>query len=260
MSKSFRVICLFCVLLSLIACSGLYRIFNNVKESDDSAIDDTTSETVVDWSTVTISCFGDSLTAGGYTKDLVTYPQTLRKQLKTFACINYGKGSSTACVTNNCPCHPDVINAHNAGCLRYTQITKASDIIIVMFGANDSAYAELGSGVDDTNINTFYGGLNKLCSGLKENYPNAWVFFMTNFNWSFTVNKNTFGALRGDYFSAPIKEVCGKYGIDVFDTFNELNFDASNDVVDGIHVTQNFIDNVWVPAIAQYIKANYKQK
>ncbi len=265
MEKVLRKLSVIIVLLLVIAMCGSFfvLVLGNQEKPDTDNNDNGLSneQQPVDWSQVIISCFGDSLTAGGYLgKGGVTYPQTLHKQLNTFACVNYGKGSSTVGVTNNCSCHPDVVNAHNAGCLRYTDITTVSDIIIVMFGPNDCSYTDLGSGIDETNINTFYGGLNILCSGLKKNYPNAWIFFMTGFDWPFLSTENSFGISRKDYFPTPVKEVCGKYGIDVFDTFNELTFDASEDLVDGVHVTQDFINTVWVPAIARYIKANYPGK
>lgn len=255
---------IFAIVLCVISCSSLVLTYGRNNKQDNSSVGDSNNEIIqieeeIDWSTVVISCFGDSLTNGGYLGSSgITYPRVLRKELNTFACINYGIGSSTVGVTNNCSCHPDETNAHNAGCLRYDNITKASDIIIVMFGANDCSYTELGSGIDETSINTYYGGLNKLCSGLKENYPNAWVFFMTGFDWPMLANQNSFGIKRSDYFTEPVEQVCEKYEFDVFDTFHDLPFNSNTDLVDGVHVTQDFINNTWVPAIAQYIKANYK--
>ncbi len=131
-----------------------------------------------------------------------------------------------------------------------------------MCGFNDAGLAPLGK-IDSTDTTTFYGAMNTMCQGLKEKYSNSWIFFMTSFKYDhYGVENptNDFGDHREDYYNTAVKEICNKYNIDVFDTFSELSWHSATNAVDNVHPNQEFVSNVWVPAIAQYIKANYKQK
>ena len=56
-----------------------------------------------------------------------------------------------------------------------------------------------------------------------------------------------------------IREICANKGIDVFDVYNEIPFDKDRDTVDGVHPTQDFVTNVWSPAITEFIRQNYKK-
>lgn len=252
-------ICVACLLifvvLCLVAVGGLFLNTEHNKQPDVSENpSDTSAEVpaaVVDWSDVAISCLGDSITNGGYLGTSgITYPVLLQEQLGTLCCGNYGIGASTC---------SNVRENSNAMCYRYTDMPKSSDIIIVMCGYNDSNSATLGT-IDDYRSDTYYGALNILCSGLKENYPNAWVFFMTSFHYAKADDINSFGYVYKDYWQTAVKEVCEIYGFDVFDTYAYFDFDQTTDTVDTVHPAQNFITNRWVPAIAQYIKANYPGK
>ena len=83
---------------------------------------------------------------------------------------------------------------------------------------------------------------------------------MTNFKYDYIENKNLLGYSYKDYLYTSVINICNKYNIVVFDTYNKLDFETSRDTFDNCHPTQNYVDNVWAPAIAQFIKDNYKPR
>lgn len=252
--KKFFSVLLVCVSL-VFFCSSLLLFFKKTSGSSN-----TDNQTIADWSNITISCLGDSVTEGLQLND--PYPKVLQKQLGAKFCYNYGIGGSTCGVVEECSCHPTRPEAHYPMVNRFSLIRENSDIIIVMCGINDSAYVSLGT-IDSTDTTTFYGAMNTMCKGLKEKYKNSWIFFMTSFkydHYDIMEYVNTFGDKRVDYYVTAVKNICAKYSIDVFDTFNEVPIHSESDTLDNCHPNQEFVSSVWVPAIAQYLKTNYKQK
>ncbi len=208
-----------------------------------------------DLSTLSISCLGDSLTAGegiDFAYPFILY-DTYKMNVRSF-----GVGWSTCAVVNDCSCHPNKQNAHNAMCLRYSVMPKESDVIAVMCGVNDSGLVPLGT-INDTDNTTFYGALNDLCTKLKSEYSKSYVFFMTSFSYDNSTEIRGDGTARKDYYETAVKAICEKYGYDVFDTYNALDFSTDRDTVDNVHPTQEFTSNVWAPAVAEFIKTNYKK-
>lgn len=243
------------VLLCGIAVGGLFLNAEHIKQPDmdenasnkQESSDDVVSE--FEWSDIVISCLGDSITRGAYLT--YSYPYCLQNELGTTTVNNYGISGNTLARNHS--------NYSTAMCVRYTEIAKNSDIIIVMGGVNDRGSIPLGT-IDDTDITTFYGALNTLCMGLKENYPNTWIFFMTNFDYADSDTTNNYDVEYHNYYCTAVKEVCQKHNVDVFDTYNMIDFDTSKNTTDSVHPNQAFVGNRWVPAIAQYIKANYPGK
>ncbi len=251
-------ICVCCLLIFALLCGiavgGLFiNTEHNKSENEDSFNEQSTLNDVIpkniDWSDVVISCLGDSITRGAYIS--YAYPYCLQNELGATTVNNYGISGNTLARNHS--------NYSTAMCVRYTEIAQDSDIIIVMGGVNDRGSIPLGS-IDDTDITTYYGALNTLCSGLKENYPNAWIFFMTNFNYADSETTNSFDVEYRDYYCTAVKEVCAKHSVAVFDTYNMLEFDTSKNTTDTVHPNQAFVGNKWAPAIARYIKANYPGK
>lgn len=110
----------------------------------------------------------------------------------------------------------------SAMCVRYANMSDDADIITVFGGVNDfgqTSPAPLGS-FEDTDNNTFYGALHTLAKGLINKYPNKLILFITPMPqvgfWSHSETTNEFGLTVFDYGDA-IKEVCGFYGIPVYD-------------------------------------------
>ncbi len=210
----------------------------------------------VDLSTLKLTCIGDSLTLGEGIE--FAYANILANTYGMKDVRNYGVSWSTCAVVNECSCHHKKENSHNSICLRYSQMPTNADVIAVMCGVNDSGLVPLGT-IDDTINTTFYGSLNILCSKLKEEYTRSYIFFMTSFHYDISEEVREDGTMRKDYYEKAVKEVCAKYQIDVFDTYNTLDFSTKRDTVDDVHPNQEFVTNVWAPAIAQYIKDNYKK-
>ncbi len=250
--KHINFFAIICLLLFIITFLSFFTILPN-KDSDDNYNDKSNN---IDWSQITISCIGDSITQGHLID--TSYPEVLGEILGAKNSYNFGIGWSICSLVNNCSCHPGISNVHNAMCLRYNKIPIDSDIIIVMCGANDRKFVDLGT-IDDTDITTYYGALNALCKGLKNKYKNSYIFFMTNFAYENNDIVYSDGKSKKQYYSTAIKDICAKYNLDVFDTCLELPFNQELDTVDGCHPTEEFVTNVWTPAIAQFIKDNYKQ-
>lgn len=216
----------------------------------------TACEKTTDLSTLSISCIGDSLTMGqGIEND---YPSILASDYNMKNVRNYGIGWSTCSIIDNCSCHKGRKDAHNALCLRYPQIPTNANVIAVMCGVNDSGLSVPLGTIDDDTGYTFYGALNILCQGLKNEYQKSYVFFMTSFHYDSAEQLNDLGVMRKDYYEKAIKEICQKYGFDVLDTYNQLDFDTQRDTVDNVHPNQNFVSNVWIPAIVDFLSHNYK--
>ena len=81
---------------------------------------------------------------------------------------------------------------------------------------------------------------------------------MTNFNYKNIEQINQYNETWEDYNFA-IKQVCKKYNIDCFDVYNEITFNDDVYTLDGIHPTQSFLNDIFAPQVAQFIKDNYKK-
>ncbi|MBO5713343.1 MAG: hypothetical protein J6R88_04005 [Clostridia bacterium] len=215
----------------------------------------------VDFSNLTINCLGDSLTAGilpNYQIMEKPYPALLQEVLGVKKVNNYGVGGRFLSLD-----YPDTM------CNVYSTMVDA-DIISVMGGTNDvlsfgTAKGVLGT-LNDTDKSTIYGALDCLCRGLKEKYPNSYIFFMTPFALADIRDidcLNNSGFSLNDVNTA-IKIVCTRYNIDVFDVYNECdfkaqaNYETSLGIGDGIHPNQQFI-NLFTSKLAQFIKDNYNK-
>ncbi len=215
-------------------------------------------ELCIDFSTLTFTAFGDSITYGA---DLIIggrvanpYPTVLREILGFKSYEN--KGISGATLTTNdqgLTCMTDVI----------TSYTSQADIIGVLGGVNDyNRNLPLGD-LDDNDTSTIYGALHVSMSYLSENYSDSFIFYMTPYKeyfhgvlWS---DINSQGYNLEDVANA-IKEVAEIYDIPVLDLLEEGNFESImyNDDCDGIHPNQEFITNVMAPQIAEFIQENYE--
>lgn len=209
------------------------------------------------FSNVTMACIGSSSTLP--TKVDRAYPTVVQELLGLKKVYNYGLSWSTLAYKENCHCHPDSDYNHDPYVFRYSEM-EAADIIVVQGGGHNDygCLIPLGS-IDDVDPTTFYGGLNILIEGLKNEFPNSYILFMTSFDTYNNPNiTNGAGVLHCDYADA-ILQACKKHNIDCLDIYHNMPFDRENDTVDGIHPTQEYIDNVWSPMIADFIRENYKK-
>ncbi len=128
-----------------------------------------------DFSDVSIACLGDSITEAANLSDKenyqqYAYPTRLKELLQAENVTNLGIGGSS-------------IGRYwaNAFVDRYKEIPADTDLILVMGGTNDGfcmSEKDIGS-MEERKAGTFIGDLDELMRGLKENYPNAEIVFVT---------------------------------------------------------------------------------
>lgn len=209
------------------------------------------------FSNVTMACIGSSSTLP--TKVDRAYPTVVQELLGLKKVYNYGLSWSTLAYKENCHCHPDSDYNHDPYVFRYSEM-EAADIIVVQGGGHNDwgCLIPLGD-IDDTEPTTFYGALNILIEGLKKSYPDSYILFMTSFDTYNNVEvMNRDGVYHCDFAEAIIN-VCEKYEVDCLDIYHNMPFDRDKDTVDGTHPTQEYIDQVWSPMIANFIRENYKK-
>jgi lysophospholipase L1-like esterase len=228
-----------------------------VLDQDDGPIDGIDEpQAEVDFSQLTYLAMGDSITYGLNTYGSESqvakpYPVLVRELLGMEKVYNYGISGSTLV---------SIEDTRDPFCERYASMPNDADIVSVMGGVNDYwlGYADIGT-LDSTDTTTIYGALNVLVSGLKEKYPDAYIFFMTPYKWGNDPGVNAKGYSLADICTA-IKNVCAKYGVDVLDmyTYGQIEVDFQNPQCDKLHPTQEFFENYTAPQIATFIKENYK--
>lgn len=207
----------------------------------------------VDFSTLNMICLGDSITYGyePYTgkKMQNPYPELVKELLGLNSISNYGISGDTVGYA------PDRKIMAN----RYIEMKDNADIISVLGGINDYRYGIIPLGnIDDNTINTIYGAYNVLAQGLKEKYPNSFIFFMTPYKWAGDKGVCSQGYTLEDMSNA-IKEVCAKYDIPVLDLYSNGNLESEFNLSasDGLHPTQEFLIKCTAPQIAEFIKNSY---
>lgn len=219
-------------------------ISNSGSTTENNNSDHSTS--VVDFSKLTYVALGDSITAGTYLD--VPYPYLVGDILGTDKIYNYGVNASTISV-----CNDGRISQHNPMVLSYGNMVDA-DIVSVMAGINDWIHFHDFGTIESTENDTLYGALKILCQGLKDKYPNSFVFFITPYDSSVKKNREETPKLVGEI----IKEVCALYDIPVLDLYSKGHFVPSEHSSDGLHPSQEFMKQYTAPQIAAFIKSNYK--
>ena len=100
---------------------------------------------------------------------------------------------------------------------RYADMADSLDYVVVIAGHNDAAR------LDSIGIGLFRERLAVLCEGLIEKYPQASIMFFTP--WTC---KNFAGSNRQKVVDAML-DVCGSYGIPVFDAARRSGIFAASD-------------------------------
>ena len=102
---------------------------------------------------------------------------------------------------------------------RYTEMRPDLDYVVVIAGHNDAAAGR----VDSIGMDLFKERLAILCQGLIERYPKAKIFFFTPWTCQDFV-----GSMRQQVVDTML-EVCGSYGIPVFDAARRSNIFAASE-------------------------------
>ena len=193
----------------------------------------------IDFSGKKIACLGDSITAASNLENeenyqQYSYPSQLKEVLGAEEVYNLGIGGSS-------------IGRYwlEAYVDRYREIPEDVDIIIVMGGTNDGFCAsekEFGS-LDERAYRTFCGDLDELMRGLREDYPDADIFFATplpNILHDYLMSERDY-LLPQQRFVDAILTLADEYGYQVVDLYNANILDSHDvDIVtdympDGVH-------------------------
>ena len=193
----------------------------------------------IDFSDIKITCLGDSITQAVNLDNLdnyqeLAYPHILQETLDAKKVYNLGIGGSS-------------IGRYWADAFvdRYRKIPEDSDIILVMGGTNDqfcASLVEFGNPAERKK-RTFWGDLDELMRGLKEDYPNAEVIFMTplpNSLQDYLKIQHPY-LIPQDKFADVIKELADEHGMEVIDLYNSNILDGHDKdnvlhfMPDGVH-------------------------
>lgn len=199
----------------------------------------TIAESKKDFSGIKIACIGDSITAASNLDNeedyqQYSYPARLKELLGAEEVYNLGIGGSS-------------IGRYWADAFvdRYRDIPSDTDIIIVMGGANDGFCAsdkEFGS-LDERAYRTFCGDLDELMRGLRENYPDADIFFITplpNVLHDYLMSERDY-LLPQQNFVDVILTLAREYDCGIIDLYNSNILDShdadivANYLPDGVH-------------------------
>ena len=197
------------------------------------------SSSSYDFSNKKIACLGDSITEGSNLDKMenykqYSYPSVLKNILGAEEVYNLGIGGSS---------YGRYWDKQFVE--RYKEIPADTDIILVMGGTNDGFAAsekELGS-LSEKKPATFYGDVDELMRGLKENYPEAKIIFATplpNILHDYLRKQRDY-LLPQATFANAVKELAAQYDIDVIDLYNSNLLDThdvqviSTYMPDGVH-------------------------
>ncbi|MDE5933895.1 MAG: hypothetical protein K2H40_15625, partial [Lachnospiraceae bacterium] len=197
------------------------------------------AENQYDFSQMKIACLGDSITKAANLEDeenyeQYAYPAKLQALLGAQEVYNLGIGGSS-------------IGRYWADAFvdRYMEIPADSDIIIVMGGTNDGfcvSDEEFGS-LEEREYHTFCGDLDELMRGLRENYPDAQIFFATplpNVLQDYLMSEREY-LLPQKKFVEVIQVLADEYDFELIDLYNSNVLDSHDANIitkympDGVH-------------------------
>ena len=197
------------------------------------------AENQYDFSRMKIACLGDSITKAANLEDeedyeQYAYPARLQELLGAQEVYNLGIGGSS-------------IGRYWADAFvdRYMEIPEDSDIIIVMGGTNDGfcvSDEEFGS-LEEREYHTFCGDLDELMRGLRENYPDAQIFFATplpNVLQDYLMSEREY-LLPQKKFVEVIQVLADEYDFELIDLYNSNVLDSHDANIiteympDGVH-------------------------
>ena len=210
-----------------------------------------------------IACLGDSITEAINLENeenykQYAYPARLKELLGVEEVYNLGIGGSS-------------IGRYwsDAFVERYTQIPEDVDIIIVLGGTNDGfcASADEFGNLEERDYRTFCGDLDELMRGLRENYPDAVVFFATplpNVLQDYLMSEREY-LLPQINFVEVIKTLAKEYDFELVDLYNSNILDSHDanviaeyipDGVHGSHEGYQILAEHFASEIVQYYNAD----
>ncbi len=197
------------------------------------------AESRIDFSGKKIACLGDSITEASNLDSeedwkQYSYPAQLKGLLGAEEVYNLGIGGSS-------------IGRYWADAFvdRYQEIPEDVDIIIVMGGTNDGfcvSDQEFGN-LEERAYRTFCGDLDELMRGLKENYPDADIFFATplpNILQDYLMSERDYLMPQKDFVDV-ILRMAQEYDFGLIDLYNSNLLDSHDANIvaeympDGVH-------------------------
>lgn len=197
------------------------------------------AESRIDFSGKKIACLGDSITEASNLDSeedyqQYSYPSQLKELLGAEEVYNLGIGGSS-------------IGRYWADAFvdRYQEIPEDVDIIIVMGGTNDGfcvSDQEFGN-LEERAYRTFCGDLDELMRGLKENYPDADIFFATplpNILQDYLMSERDYLLPQKDFVDV-ILRMAQEYDFGLIDLYNSNLLDSHDANIvaeympDGVH-------------------------
>lgn len=183
------------------------------------------------WRGKTLNFMGDSITEGY--ASTAKFTDIIASALSAI-CNNYGIGGST------------VANGQSPMYSRVLKMDEDADLCIVFGGTNDFANYDRVLGEQfitsegrrtlNVDTNTFYGGLNQLCTNLYSRFPYSTLVLCTPINRRSFAGQETGMQANGnglylDQYVEAIKKVAAYFGIpclDLYATANLHPYDAAN--------------------------------
>lgn len=113
-------------------------------------------------------------------------------------------------------------------CRRYQYLPDTADLVIIFGGTNDWAHSgvPLGMMADRTDA-TFYGAMHVLCLGLLSKFPSKQIMFVTPIKRTAVLDDTNSLGLKLVQFADAIIDVCGYYGIPVYDAFRKCTLNPA---------------------------------
>ena len=214
----------------------------------------------VDLSDKTYIAFGDSITWGLCNYGLEhsirmekPYPTLVAEKLELQSYLNLGQSGATFCSND--------LGFYNMT-ERILSRTESADIVSVMLGVNDMIRCLPLGTIDDRDNTTIYGSLYLIMEHFSTYYPDSFVFFMTPLNIRYRdgdgYRDNRVGFSLYDV-SCAIKQMAKKYDYPVLDlfSFGSYSLEAFDEESDGVHPSQEFIQDYTAPMIAQFINDHF---
>ena len=230
---------IFLIVLTFILSIGFVSMFLSFFSSKS----DTNIDFESTWKNKKAVFIGDSITYGVGTNTGNRYFEYLNEELLFSGFSSYGiSGSCVSSKSDYGTTNTPLIN-------RWETIATANqdvDLVVIFMGTNDYGHGTpLGTISDSADI-SFYGALNVIIKGLKDKLPNATICWITPLHrygyggFTFDSDLNASNCCLADYTNAII-DVCKKYDIEYFNSFNIPNFNPSDNVIkskyfpDGLH-------------------------
>jgi len=207
-----------------------------------------------DFSMLTYVAFGDSITYGidgnyrtGDANYRMTnpYPKLVGQTLGIGTVNNLGISGASFC--------PHTQRANMTQ--RILGFTGEADIISLLLGVNDFTSKHTLGDTTSRDNKTIYGSLYLISEYLTTRYPDAFIFYMTPFQYKNPDN----GTYTLEDVATAVKTVAAEYGIPVLDLYtygmyeNEMNVSPN----DGVHPTQMHHINYTAPLICDFIRKHY---